>query len=402
MKKSPRFEPPTPDQRASVLTNARNFKMARSINAYVRGSASNFYDWLAESPRDLPDGPPIWICGDCHVGNLGPVANSKGEVEIQIRDFDQTVIGNPVHDLVRLALSLATAARGSNLPGVVTARMVEQLVEGYLEAFHGDGPLDPSERPKAVYSALTDAQRRTFRHLAREHTESDTVSIPIGRCFWPASEEERRAIELLCERDDLAQLTTEIRGRDPDADVEVLDVAYWMKGCSSLGRLRYAVLLNVGGKAAKGRDLCLLDIKEAATAAAPHDAGLSPAMDNAQRVVTGAKHLSPYLGERMVGATLLERPIFARELLPQDLKLEIEQITADEAVKAARFLAQVVGRAHARQMATPEYTRWRAELSKNHTKNLDAPSWLWSSVVELVAAHERAYLGHCHRYALGE
>jgi uncharacterized protein (DUF2252 family) len=28
--------------------------------------------------------------------------------------------------------------------------------------------------------------------------------------------------------------------------VEVLDAAYWMKGCSSLGRLRFAVLLGVG------------------------------------------------------------------------------------------------------------------------------------------------------------
>ncbi|HTR11465.1 MAG TPA: DUF2252 family protein [Paraburkholderia sp.] len=29
-------------------------------------------EWL-ETPNShtLPDGPPIWICGDCHVGNLG-------------------------------------------------------------------------------------------------------------------------------------------------------------------------------------------------------------------------------------------------------------------------------------------------------------------------------------------
>jgi uncharacterized protein (DUF2252 family) len=31
---------------------------------------------------------------------------------------------------------------------------------------------------------------------------------------------------------------------------------------------------------------------------------------------------------------------------------------------------------------------------------MDAPSWLWSGVVDLVAIHERAYLDHCRRYAL--
>jgi len=33
-------------------------------------------------------------------------------------------------------------------------------------------------------------------------------------------------------------------------------------------------------------------------------------------------------------------------------------------------------------------------------KSLDAPGWLWKSVVELVAEHEIAYLEHCRRYAM--
>jgi uncharacterized protein (DUF2252 family) len=102
----------------------------------VRGNTSKFYEWLDSSSRcKLPDGPPVWICGDCHVGNLGPVADAKGRVLIQIRDLDQTVIGNPAHDLVRLGLSLASAARGSDLPGVTTARILEELIAGYEPVF---------------------------------------------------------------------------------------------------------------------------------------------------------------------------------------------------------------------------------------------------------------------------
>ncbi|WP_433984068.1 DUF2252 family protein [Tunturiibacter empetritectus] len=95
-----------PADRQAVLEERRRLKMARSAHAYVRGNTRQFYEWLkADSARKLPQGPPVWICGDCHVGNLGPVANSEGKVEIEIRDLDQTVIGNPAHDLIRLGLS---------------------------------------------------------------------------------------------------------------------------------------------------------------------------------------------------------------------------------------------------------------------------------------------------------
>jgi len=118
-----------PGERASRLEKIRKSKMAQSPHAYVRGNTVRYYEWLegAESGA-LPEGPAIWICGDCHVGNLGPVGNANGKIEIQIRDLDQTVIGNPAHDLIRLSLSLASAARGSDLPGLTTVKMVERIM----------------------------------------------------------------------------------------------------------------------------------------------------------------------------------------------------------------------------------------------------------------------------------
>ena len=61
------------------------------------------------------------------------------------------------------------------------------------------------------------------------------------------------------------------------------------------------------------------------------------------------------LGERIMPARLLNHSVFLRELMPQDLKLEIDQLTRDEAVSAARYLA---------------------------------------------VAHEAAYLEHCRAYSL--
>ena len=142
-----------PNDRQQVLTRTRNLKMAQSAHAYVRGSTVKFYEWLESNSRgQLPEGPPVWICGDCHVGNLGPLADAKGHVVVQIRDLDQTVVGNPAHDLVRLGLSLASVARGSDLPGVTTARILEELVAGYQAALSGnfDTDKDKSHRPKSI------------------------------------------------------------------------------------------------------------------------------------------------------------------------------------------------------------------------------------------------------------
>ena len=169
-----------------------------------------------------------------------------------------------------------------------------------------------------------------------------------------------------------------------------------MKGCSSLGRLRYAVLIQIGKNGEPG----LIDIKEAIKAAAPRMAHTAIPRNNAKRVVEGARKLSPYLGERMLAATLLGRDVFIRELMPQDLKLELDQLTREEATLAARFLASVVGKAHGRQMDVTTRKKWRAELGRRRATNLDAPSWLWASVVQLAASHEAAYLDHCRRYAM--
>jgi uncharacterized protein (DUF2252 family) len=204
----------------------------------------------------------------------------------------------------------------------------------------------------------------------------------------------------LFEADSIHRLVTSLKSRANDSTIEILDSAYWMKGCSSLGRLRFAVLLNVSNGNRKEDEFCLIDIKEATPAAAPAARNAGMPRDNAKRVVEGARHLSPALGDRMMAAKFLKRPIVVRELMPQDLKLEIDQLTRDEAIEAARFLAEVVGRAHARQMDPATRKAFAASLKVRRSARLDAPSWLWNSVVELASAHEAAYLEHCRTYAL--
>jgi uncharacterized protein (DUF2252 family) len=339
----------------------------------------------------------VWICGDCHVGNLGPVDDANGRVQIAIRDLDQTVIGNPAHDLIRLGLSLATAIRGSDLPGVTTALMLEQMIEGYEDELVRKRTPTPT---KAVRRVLKKALKRRWHHLAEERIEDVRPNILLGKRFWPLSADEKKEIGRMFETREVRHMLTCLQDCDEDDDVEVFDSAYWIKGCSSLGRLRFAVLLGVVKKKHKNRQFCLIDIKEAVQPVAPHLARSPMPRNNAERVVEGARKLSPYLGQRMLPWRFDRKPIVLRELIPQDLKLEMDQFTRDEAISSARFLASVTGRAHSSQLDHKAQRNWLNNLRSSRSKKLDAPSWLWASVIELVASHESAYLEHCRQYAI--
>ena len=392
---------PTATDRSAVLETTRQRKMARSAHAYVRGNTAKFYEWLAASPavRHVPNGPPIWICGDCHLGNLGPLAAGNGDVEIQIRDLDQAVIGNPAHDLIRLGLSLATAARGSDLPGVATARMIEAMTDGYVAAMADPVEGDAGPEPDAVRSVRRQALGRRWRHLARERLDAVEPVLPLGRKFWALDDRERSGLEALLAQSDIARHVLSLDRKTTDRSLRLADAAFWMKGCSSLGLMRFAVIVAL--EKAKGRsDHALIDIKEAVPPMAPTAAGAKMPEDDAQRVVTAARALSPHLGSRTIAARLLDRSVFIRELSPQDLKLEVAQFSEAQAPRAARYLAFVIGRAHARQMDETVRREWRDVLDADRRRSIDAPSWLWESVVSLAGSHEAGYLEHCRRYAL--
>jgi len=80
-----------------------------------------------------------------------------------------------------------------------------------------------------------------------------------------------------------------------------------------------------------------MDVKEAVNAAAPRYVKQKMPKDQAERVVEGAMRLSPHLGKRMVAGKIDGRSVFIRELLPQDITIELERLTVPDAMKAASF-----------------------------------------------------------------
>ncbi len=95
------------------------------------------------------------------------------------------------------------------------------------------------------------------------------------------------------------------------------------------------------------------------------------------------------------------KAVVLRELMPQDLKFEMDRLSQQEAIASATLLAGVVGKAHGQQMDPQTRASWDKLLGQRRGKTIDAPPWLWSSVVELASSHEAGYLEHCRLYALG-
>lgn len=389
-----------PDQgrETELLRTRRLCKIAASPLSYVRGSTARFYEWLADCPPDaLPEGPPVWICGDCHLGNIGALADSEGRVRMQIRDLDQAVISNPAYDLVRLTLSLVTAGLTAPRSGIAVARMIEAIAMGYIAGLEDPDGEDPDGEDSAIVKTTRSrALGRRWRHLSEERLRGKSARLPRGKRFLDLSPGEEAAFEALLRE---PGFRTRVLGLEPDGDEELnlIDAAYWIKGCSSLGKLRLAGLVRISGTKDRAK-VALIDVKEGVPFLAPAAPGAAIPEDHARRVVAGARALSPALGERMIPAHVGETPVIVRELLPQDLKIVAEQFSKDEGVRVARSLAAVVGRAHGRQLSPEARDAWRDHVEADgwHER---APHWLWTSVTTLMGQHQSGYLAHCRDVA---
>jgi hypothetical protein len=68
------------------------------------------------------------------------------------------------------------------------------------------------------------ASGKTF---APENLEGTASMLPIGKCFWPLSHQEKRDIERLVAGQEMHRLATELGSRDDNAEVKLVDAAYW-------------------------------------------------------------------------------------------------------------------------------------------------------------------------------
>ncbi|MEO7097605.1 MAG: DUF2252 family protein, partial [Polyangiales bacterium] len=318
----------------------------------------------------------------------GALPDVEGTVELLLNDFDEAIVGNPAYDVTRLALSLATAARGVGCSGGTIHALTASIVEGYEAAL--DRFVDPSSpkresRSEPLQELVREATKATRRDLLSKHTGDDHPrALPLGDRFWPLSAASRDALAALAIEPAMRELTS-------GAGMQVLDVAFRVAGTASLGTFRAALLVSVDD-APKGERLRILDVKESTGSAAPAMGG-TPS-DDAERALAGARALAPGFGARKRAVSVLSHRCLARELMAQERKVEVDRLAAGELATLAFTLGKVVGKAHGRQLSPKDAKQWRTDVSARRAAG-HPPEWLSRALALLVGAHEAAYLRHC-------
>jgi len=133
--------------------------MASGFFPFLRGT---FYRWAERFPRVCPDlmgAPVVEGVGDAHIENFGTWRDAEGRLVWGVNDFDEEA-GMPYpNDLVRVAASVAVAARDVKL-AVDLSAVCSDVLAGYRAALVGGGePFVLSER-HVWLAGLADVARK--------------------------------------------------------------------------------------------------------------------------------------------------------------------------------------------------------------------------------------------------
>jgi len=356
-------------------------RMSASPLAYLRGTAPLFYELLAQHP-ELADGPAGegWLVGDAHLENFGAyrTADADESAVFDVNDFDEAIIGPLRWDVLRLLTSMILGGRELGSSGKQSVALCSSILEGYVAALAQNGV--PKDLPPPVRRLLDKVQQRTHKDLLDKRTErvGNARRFVRGERYPDLTADlvpkARAAFAAYVERLDP-------NGKLPRDHFAIEDVAFRVAGNGSLGALRVAVLTRGKGEL---DNRWIFDMKAEGT---PSAQGLlsAPVEAPAERVRTATliclKH-----PPRMIGTTELDgRSMFVRRLSPQEDKLDLTHLKAEELPGLARYLGALLGRVHARGAQKPPAASWtQAELSS-----------LIDRAIAVAGLHESAYLALC-------
>jgi len=349
--------------RIPELAPIRVGRMAATPFAFLRGSAGLMAYDLARTPMT---GIGAQICGDAHAANFGLYGDARGDLVIDLNDFDETVHGPWEWDLKRLATSLVLAGREAGADEDRCREAAHDTVGAYrrtmrllaklpvLDAWNAiaDEELvshtDAHDLLGTLKRVMEKARANTSGRFAAKSTE------PVeggGRHFVDASPVLRRvpdaeAAAVAASLEDY--LTTLSEDRLPLlARYAVHDVAFRVVGTGSVGSRSYVVLLLDH----RGEPL-ILQVKEARTSAlVPHLATAGHAVPDVdhegRRVVLGQKRMQ-VVSDILLGWTSVDgRPFQVRQFRNRKGSVDPAALAADQIDDYARMTGALLARAHA-------------------------------------------------------
>ncbi len=348
--------------RIPELTPLRVGRMAAGPFAFLRGSAGLMAYDLARTPMT---GIGTQICGDAHAANFGLYGDARGELVIDLNDFDETVHGPWEWDLKRLAASLVLAGRETGADEDTCRAAARDAVGAYrrtmrllarmpvLDAWNAiaDEELvshtDAHDLLGTLQRVSEKARSNTSGRFAAKSTEPVADGgrrfVPAPPVLRPLPDAEAAAVALALEEyagtigEDLRPLL---------ARYAVHDVAFRVVGTGSVGTRSYVVLLLDHRE-----EPLILQVKEARPSALlPHlaTAGFpaAPVAHEGRRVVLGQRRMQ-VVSDILLGWTTVEgRPFQVRQFRNRKGSVDPAALPADQLDDYGRMTGALLARAH--------------------------------------------------------
>nr|WP_244211514.1 DUF2252 domain-containing protein [Streptomyces antibioticus] len=348
--------------RIPELTPLRVGRMAATPFAFLRGSAGLMAYDLARTPTTRIG---TQICGDAHAANFGLYGDARGDLVIDLNDFDETVRGPWEWDLKRLAASLVLAGREAGADEDTCRAAARDTAGAYrrtmrllaklpvLDAWNAiaDEELVSHTDAHDLLGTLQRVSEKARANTSGRFAAKSTEPVPDGgRRFVPAPPVLRRvpdaeaaavAASLESYVDTLGEDRHPLLARHA-----VHDVAFRVVGTGSVGTRSYVVLLLDH----RGEPL-VLQVKEARPSAlVPHlvTAGFeAPAVPHeGRRVVLGQKRMQ-VVSDTLLGWTTVEgRPYQVRQFRNRKGSVDPAALAADQIDDYGRMTGALLARAH--------------------------------------------------------
>ncbi|MFP3992641.1 DUF2252 domain-containing protein [Streptomyces sp. E11-3] len=351
------------------LTPIRVGRMSASPFAFLRGSAGLMAYDLAHTPVT---GIGTQICGDAHAANFGLYADARGELVMDLNDFDETVHGPWEWDLKRLAVSLVLAGREAGVSEDGCREAAYDTAEAYrrtmrllaklpvLDAWNAIADEELVSHTNAhdmlgtLQKVAAKARNNTSGRFAAKSTEVVEDAPPSGapgRRFVDAPPVLRRVPD--AEAAAVAEALEGYLGTLPEdrlpllARYAVQDVAFRVVGTGSVGTRSYVVLLQDH----RGEPL-ILQVKEARastlTPCLPTVGFKAPEpVHEGRRVVRGQKRMQVVSDILLGWTSVAGRPFQVRQFRNRKGSVDPAALTADQIDDYARMTGALLARAHA-------------------------------------------------------
>nr|WP_245700770.1 DUF2252 domain-containing protein [Streptomyces roseifaciens] len=347
--------------RLPELTPIRVGRMAASPFAFLRGSAGLMGHDLMDSPVT---GVGAQICGDAHAANFGLYGDARGELVIDLNDFDETLRGPWEWDVKRLAASLVLAGREAGADEPTCRAAARDAAGSYrhtmrllarmpvAEAWNAiaDERLVSHADARELIGTLERVAEKARRNTSARFAAKATEKTDDGRRFVDAPPVLRRLPD--GEAGAVALALGDYLGTLPEdllpltARYEVQDVAFRIVGTGSVGLRSYVVLLLDH----RGEPL-VLQVKEARPSvllpyAEKAGFGLPPDGHEGRRVVLGQKRMQVVSDVLLGWATVEGRPYQVRQFRNRKGSVDPAALTPDELDDYARLTGALLARAH--------------------------------------------------------